>query len=314
MTSSPLEVLHAYGRRYPDAWRQFDEFRARRDELGGWPDWCFCPMAGAYAIASGGGSRTVEIERGDHVGALAALAAWRPTQGVYRLHPRVFEDVWGSRIAGDLPVEVLEHLPEWCCYVALPDAHLLGFWVHLEHDANTGRRELRLALHVGGPGGVVPMAVHLVGTLEASVQAAVDEATANAALAGRTVEASAIAAQLEAITRTAEPMVAVALYLCTDDAEIVDAAGEPIRRPNRPAPAKAKKGRPPRLHAAKTVTEWRVGDRLGAAMEAALNDGGHGVKPHIRRGHWHTYRTGEGRQGKRVRWVASMAVGAEKST
>lgn len=53
-----LRALSQIGRRYPEAWRQLEDLRDKRQELGGWPRWCHCPMAGAYAVASstpGGG-------------------------------------------------------------------------------------------------------------------------------------------------------------------------------------------------------------------------------------------------------------------
>jgi hypothetical protein len=32
----PGNILHLFSRLYPDAWKQVDEFRARRKELGDW--------------------------------------------------------------------------------------------------------------------------------------------------------------------------------------------------------------------------------------------------------------------------------------
>jgi hypothetical protein len=46
----PGKVLSTFGHLYPDAWKKVDEFRAHRMELGDWPDWCFLPLAGTYAI------------------------------------------------------------------------------------------------------------------------------------------------------------------------------------------------------------------------------------------------------------------------
>jgi len=34
----PGNILHSFSRLYPDAWKHVDEFRARRKELGNWPD------------------------------------------------------------------------------------------------------------------------------------------------------------------------------------------------------------------------------------------------------------------------------------
>jgi hypothetical protein len=48
----PGNILHSFSRLYPDAWKQVDEFRASRKELGDWADWCFLPLAGTYEIVS----------------------------------------------------------------------------------------------------------------------------------------------------------------------------------------------------------------------------------------------------------------------
>jgi hypothetical protein len=72
----PRKVLDSFSRLYPDAWKQVEEFRARRKELGDWPDWCFLPLAGTYAIVSKG-ANIQSAEKSRHIGILAALAAWR---------------------------------------------------------------------------------------------------------------------------------------------------------------------------------------------------------------------------------------------
>lgn len=78
----PKRHLVAAGKLFPSAWAQYDEFRQDRGQGGlpDWPEWCYCPMAGAYAIISGGGSNRVPSDQIGDVARLAALAAWRPSQ------------------------------------------------------------------------------------------------------------------------------------------------------------------------------------------------------------------------------------------
>jgi hypothetical protein len=145
-------ILDAFSLLYPEAWRQVDDLRARRKELGDWPDWCFLPLAGAYAIVSKG-TTLQSIDQARHVGILGALAAWRVTQGIYRFDPTVFDALWDTPVTGDIPTEVLFHLPEWCVYIPTPDRRwrgdpLHGFFAHLEHDANDRRTELRFVLDI----------------------------------------------------------------------------------------------------------------------------------------------------------------------
>src|SRR5580704_14787619 len=88
----PRTILDTFSRLYPEAWRQVDDLRAERKELGGWPDWCFLPLAGAYALVSKDRAGTLAPgEHVEHVGILGALAAWRVTQGIYLFDPTTFD-------------------------------------------------------------------------------------------------------------------------------------------------------------------------------------------------------------------------------
>jgi len=65
---------------------------------------------------------------------------------------------------GTLPIEIFYNLPEWCLYVEVPQdnprhAEMLGWFIHLEWDVNTGRTELRVVMDLRDA--LVPVAVHL---------------------------------------------------------------------------------------------------------------------------------------------------------
>jgi hypothetical protein len=150
-THRAREVLLAVGRAYPNAWAQAEKFRLMRGGELQWAEWCYLPLAGAYAIVSGGGDRRVTFERSHHTGAIAALAAWRMTQGIYRVDPALGEALINTPIEGDIPESVLYRLPEWCVYIETPDLEwdgrpLYGIWAHLEEDANDKSHELRLLM------------------------------------------------------------------------------------------------------------------------------------------------------------------------
>lgn len=78
------------------------------------------PLSGAYTIVSGGGTNRLSPKDAAQVSILGALAAWRMTQSIYRFDPNVFAAVWETPIEGDLPVDMLYRLPEWCVYVETP--------------------------------------------------------------------------------------------------------------------------------------------------------------------------------------------------
>lgn len=317
--------LAAVARRYPAAWRQVNEFRhARGQTLTDWPDWCFLPLAGAYAIVGGG--RTLAPAQALEVGQLGALAAWRITKGIYQFDPTVFEAVWETPVEGEIPAEILFHLPEWCVYVPTPgksfnDARLLGFFAHLEFDANDHRAELRFLLdcEVAGAGGVLwPVPLHLVaGGLPASLAAVAHEAVRQAMLANFYSDQlrEKLESEREGAISALAPLVSLTLYLCAQAAEIRDAGGTD-RHPARPRPLRTRKGE--RSFAANRPATWEVSYRLGAALRRAAESeraraatGGHaGPRPHIRRAHWATYWTGPRSEGQKaiLKWIAPVAV------
>ena len=68
--SRPGKILHSFSRLYPDAWKQVDEFRARKKELRDWPEWCFLPLAGptchpqAHQVGIPGRYRSLAVTEG----------------------------------------------------------------------------------------------------------------------------------------------------------------------------------------------------------------------------------------------------------
>jgi len=112
------------GKKYPDIWRQVDEFRSGRGKsLPLWSEWCFLPLAAGVAIVTDG-AKLSEIHPAnfgiEDVAKIGAFAAWRATQGVYRFHPELFRHVWETPVTGELPVDLFFRLPEWCVYVEAP--------------------------------------------------------------------------------------------------------------------------------------------------------------------------------------------------
>ncbi len=136
--------------RYPDAWRAVERYRQMRgQDVPAWPGWCYVPMAGAASIVRDGSDAPLSDEESSWVGIVAALAAWRATQGIYRWHPEILSAVWTTPLDGEIPVEVLYRLPEWCAYLETPSvgpAALQGAYVHLEGDGSTEDAQLRVLL------------------------------------------------------------------------------------------------------------------------------------------------------------------------
>jgi hypothetical protein len=308
-TCRPREILVSLGRRYPEAWKVCEEFRAAKGAgLPDWPDWCYLPLPGMYAIVSSGRDAELSPHQMRTVEQLGALAAWRMTQGIYRFDPLVFEAITQTPVAGDLPHEILFRLPEWCVYVETPglrhgDDPLHGFFAHLDFALNTGEAQLRLLLDAELT--LDPLALPL-GPWSLA------ESVARALVATGTAAAQ-VGAATDSVRAVVEPMVSLLLYLCSQAAEI----GCDAHCPSNPTPKKTKRGL--RMFQADKPTAWDVGVRLGAALrqarqaEQAKEPGGGswpGLRPHIRRAHWHGFWNGP-KKGERcfvLHWLPPIAI------
>jgi len=332
----PRDHLAAIGRRYPAAWGTVDKLRADRGKAGlpAWPDWCFLPLAGSYAIISSQ-ARVDRLPLGliGEVPVLGALAAWRVTQGIYRFDPAVYDAVRDTPIDGEIPCEILYRLPEWCVYIETPDmrwhdAILHGVFAHLEWDAATGQRhELRLLLDTES--GLIPSVLHLgPWPLREAIDRAyregvkhIPELSINEQTAMQVMlpeDDDGMAQMTDDAIKTTQPIVSLMLYLCSQAAEIGDGA----RQPANPT-LKLVRGKW-RMYQADKPTTWDVGVRMGSALRAAYaaeeRGGTHaGPRGHIRRAHWHTIVSGPrlradgteipaANRERKVLWMPPIAV------
>lgn len=99
--------------------------------------------------------------------------------------------------------------------------------------------------------------------------------------------------------------VAILLYLCASNAD--------LEKMPKPPPQRVKPGKSRRTNAVQVV---KVGWRLGTALRAYHTQSesvrgvstGRKVRPHLRRAHFHTYRTGPGRAQTEIKWVSAVPV------
>lgn len=312
ITNRAKNHLVSISKKYPNCWRTFDEFRASRGvDLPNWPDWCYAPMAAAYAIVSGGGDNRVAFNQICEVSKLSALAAWRVTQGIYRYDPTFYNEIISTKITGDVPHDVLYRMPEWCVYIETPgmawaDESLFGFFAHLEWDAGSTRHELRLLIDTET--NLIPIPIHIGNwSLSESIEKALDLSKVHATALDMTIPGEAKNIILNGI----EPLISLLIYLCSENAEI----GNGIDKPANPAPKRTKQGW--RLFTADKTTEWDVGVRIGAALRSAYqvsetqnNNDSDRSRPraHVRRAHWHTFLSGEGKKDRKLKWLPPIPI------
>jgi len=261
--------------------------RDRGQSAPGWPDWCFLPLGGWYAIVAAElKCEILEAPVIPDVSTLGALGAWRITQGVYTFHPETFAELSKTTIGGELPSDILKRMPEWCFYISTPEyrlsgAPIHGFFVHLEYDPNSGGTELRFLLDTEKglrpfvlPIGQWPLAESLKRVEQESrtwmnpLQTALYESVYD--------PKAAIAA--------AQPLLALVLYICSKDPEYKGSL-----RPAKPALTRTKKGW--RLFPADKPRFWSLGFSTGEAIRRGKEGSTDPSrpKPHIRRAHWHGY-------------------------
>lgn len=316
----PVHLLYDARDRYPGAWRRYDEMISRRREFGDWPPYVHVPSSLSARMVAGAGRiepRHVEVS---HL--LGALAAWRPTQGMYRFDETLAAALDDTALDREIPADVMRALPEWCVWIDLPGyvgfgPEIVGYWARLDRVA-TGEPDELLVTCVQVDGATWSTYVPLVGSLLESLELAGARArTHDPSIAGHQPSTSSAA-------RALAPLVSRVLYLCSARPDLRDAAGTD-RAPERPTPKPRKKGKPPALAAAQSPSTWEVGYRVGAAIRRAQeaarepergteHGDRRGPVPHVRRAHWHTHWVGPLESAERrreLRWHPPTLVGLE---
>jgi hypothetical protein len=320
------KLLESYSRSYPAGWKSVDYQRTWRGKrYPEWPSWCFLPIAGACDIVKE--VHDVEFNLHEVViegSILAALAAWRVSQGVYQIDTTVYQALIDTPLTGDIPCEVLYRLPQWCVYLETPGMQFDGFplhgtFAHLEYNPHhPDRPELRLVLDHDHPDKRFKIASIFLGNwslreaVDRSLRPLTSEMSSIYADGGQNMRDSVMALSIPVL----EPIVSVLLYLCSLSADYGDVAS----RPSNPQPKKTKDGL--RLFPPNAPTKWLVAVRMGAALRGATSGAANdqqnetvaknhsSSRPHVRRAHWHGFWTGT-RNGERhfdVRWLPPIPV------
>ena len=262
---------------------------------------------------------------------LAALGAWRYTQGIYRFDPDILDAVAATSMHGDLPVEVLFRLPEWCVYIETPGLvwdkePLYGFFAFLDWDIQYNHARLYFVTHTveGLSSG---LCLYLgAWTLTEALERLFATAKENAEADGNAAVLDYLSESRDRVDEIAGAMsgfVALLLYICSDEPDIQGYV--PGIYPQRPQPKKVKGEW--KLFPPDKPRIWRIGDTLGEALREAREtatassiagqETGSRPRPHIRRAHWHGFWSGPKKPALdsgsarrfRYQWLPPIIVG-----
>lgn len=271
-------------------YRFIEELRALKD----WPDHVFVPTYAVYEAMTYQTKYRDTRKLLQFIWGGITFATWRMTQGIYRFDETLYSELIHTQNTGDLPVDVLIRLPEWCVYIETPGltvnfpenpaVPIYGAWARIDL---TGSYEPVLAILVDC--GDVERSP-LPDTLNIPLQSGTIKQGIYKMFA-ETVPSDYAWEDAEMAATAAYPIVNLLLYLCAG----ADYAGAP---PHNPAPIKTKRGH--RLFVPDKAMVWEIGVRMGAALRnayaaqerAASAGDGRSLRPHIRRAHWHGFRSG----------------------
>lgn len=324
----PLKAVQKYGNTYPKLWNNIDRLinasRSGEIEVQWDFDLCYCPIAAAIGALS---MEMPEFEASGKASFAAALASWRRGKLIYQ-----FDETLGNEIiqtATDLviPIDIIQQLPAPCVFIGFPEPEYesdielpAGFFVYIEHDVNTGRKELRIyyITHSGNP--MTQYIIHLIpgGTINDGIDAAIKEIRRQQRQNFIFSQAANIGAEfLEKSRELTIQAVQYVLYICAENADIQENESQAkiYRKPDRT------------LDRLREIRKWDVGVKTGIILRAAEKHRTEKEKsnptkeyeprqyknrPHIRRAHWHHFWTGSGDDKKLIlRWINSTIVNAD---
>ncbi|RUR10426.1 hypothetical protein [Legionella sp. km772] len=137
---SPYHHLKLITEQFPNTWKLIDNFRMEKEQIPDWPEWCLLPKSGWAAIVAEEYRHSyLSPKQIKEIAILAAVAAWRYNQGIYRFQRDVYPKILRYSLKNKFNPHLFYRLPEWSIYVKTPqfiwnNCNLAGFWCYLEWD------------------------------------------------------------------------------------------------------------------------------------------------------------------------------------
>ena len=339
--SLPIKLLKYYSQKYPNIWKDVEKIRRLRgkDKNHTWPSWCFCPMYNICSILNVGdriskivnGKIIVDEEKFQDLIFITALAPWRSTKGVYKIHEEIFDSLAKTPITGEIPIDILYYLPEWCVYIEVPpntvfNPKIKGFFGFLDYDTPHLCPRLHILVDFGDY--FSPFELSLFkGSIRSNFEKGKEIIKGDSKLFGYLPEEEKKLMPSEYMENNVEkvlsPFISILLYLCSEASDIKDLNGNSIQR------AKVKVAKEFTNLPLQKSKVWEVGYRVGPTLNAAksqptqpiepgnVNESDspnnlNGVRPHVRRAHYHGYWVGSGQEKKFIlKWLHPILVGTK---
>ena len=314
---TPLALVRLWPKLAAGCYEQLDNCRfAKADGEIDWPDYCLLPINAAFTYLVYGLGLSAE----DAVAGCAELTAcwtWRKNKIIYSFDADtatlLAEQANDVKVNDVLPADLLMHLPYPCIYIKAPGIleQMDGFWAWMDFDTNRNAPELRIQWVFEDMEHSYPEVLHIIpgGTLADCVLDTVQTITENIR---KPVDVSNPAEAARNILKAVQ----LILYLVAENSDIE--SEPPSTRIVRDSTNK-KVSRIVQDKASEVQVN-NVGVRIGATIRRSRtkttnpkNDNpatGSAKRPHMRRGHWHSYWTGpqDGDRKLILKWVAPTMV------
>lgn len=321
----PLESVLAMGKKYPHLWDNIAYIVAGEyDDSMEWDrELCYCPIEVVQTAIKA--ESTGDAYKRDSSFA-AALAAWRRGKYIYSFDDYLIGELLDSATDTTIPLDILYRLPAQCVYIELSKypipGYSTGFFVHIECDALTGGRELRLHF-INHNGELINQSiVHLIpgGTINDGIDEAITVALKHAPEQPEILEQ--IHKGFDQMRDISVKAMQFVLYICAENAEIAeDRAQKKIYRKRNKV-----------LDKIEEIRKWDVGVKTGKILRSlespakrgiypvytdrnAEDGGGSPKRTHLRRAHWHHFWIGSGSDRQLIlRWVSSTVINPDGTT
>ena len=311
----PLEAIRQMSLAYPKLWDTIDRLvKVPESEIKWDRSVCYCPVAASISALT---LYLPESTAAGKASFASALATWRRGKFIYKFDESLMFEIVSMAEDVKIPVEILYQIPAQCIYIEFTNDpkpnYPAGFFAHIEHDINTGEKELRIHMIDKAGNCSAQYIIHLIpdGTINDGIDEAINLIRKNSKNGLSKLAGEFSAQYLDRIRQDAIQAVQLVLYICAENADIKeDESQSKIYRKSGTI-----------LDKYREIRKYNVGVKTGIILrknENARNfipvtDGDNNpawqVRSHLRRAHWHHFWTGSGENKKLIlRWVNSIIV------